>query len=98
MDLPAEVPQHFLPQPVAIARRPGRVIRRAVALDAEDVPARLLRVRDGEVEMVAGHADLRMHLVTLRAQGARHLDLEVRFWLPRRGPGGDLVLLLREVQ
>src|SRR5205085_5570952 len=94
--LPAEPLEHLLAQPVAIAGGLGRVVRGSVALDREQVAPRMLRVHHGEVEMVTGDADLRVHVIPVRAEGARHLDLEVRLWGARGEASRREVLLLRE--
>ena len=65
---------------------------------AEQVAPRMLRIHDGEIEMIAGDADLRVHVVAEGAQRTRHLHLEVRLRLARGEPAGREVLLLREAQ
>ena len=68
VQFPAETPEDGFAEAVAVARDAGGVIHGSVAFDADEVPAGMLGVSDGEVDPVTGGADLRKHVVTPGAQ------------------------------
>ncbi len=63
MDAPAETFQHFLTQPVALARPEGRMIGRPVAFDRQDEAPRIGGIAHGEVDSEAGRTDLGFDLI-----------------------------------
>ena len=76
MEPPAEVSDYLLANPVAITGALGTMVRGAVALDSEYKMIRIVRVPDGEVDAIAGNADLGRHVVTVSLQPALHELLE----------------------
>ncbi|MBZ0232290.1 MAG: DNA2/NAM7 family helicase, partial [Deltaproteobacteria bacterium] len=71
VEAPAEVAEDVRAEPIAIARGVGARVRRAVGLDAEDVATGVVGIDDGEIDAVAGAADLVMHGPALRRSRAR---------------------------
>ena len=89
---PSPVPEDRLPQPVAVAGRPGGVIGRPVALDPQQVPPRHERVHDRQVDHEARPAtdvEHRARSRTLRNAEKVRLHLRLVF--------GPIVRLLTRV-
>src|SRR5262249_40041947 len=59
VQVPAQVAEHLLAEPVAVAGGPGRVVLVAVTFDAQGVHAGMAGVVDADVDAVPGGADLR---------------------------------------
>jgi hypothetical protein len=78
MQRPTQAPQHIGAQTIAVARRRGAVIERAVAFDAEHVAPGVLRILHGEVDAVARTTDLRVDGVALRDERGEDLCFERR--------------------
>jgi hypothetical protein len=58
VQVPAQVTEHFLADPVAVAGGPGGVVLVAVTFDAQGVDAGMAGVVDADVDAVPGGADL----------------------------------------
>ena len=69
MDVPAEAFEDALAEFVAVARGGGVSVGGSVAFDAEEVAAGIVWIKDGEVDAVAGAADLAMNFVAVWAKG-----------------------------
>ena len=67
--VPAEAFEDGLAEFVAIAGGGGGAVGGSVAFDAEEVAARIVGMKDGEIDAVAGAADLAMDFVAVGAQG-----------------------------
>src|SRR5262249_33548710 len=85
MDPPAAIPQDALTQAIAVPGRARGMIRRAVALDPEQVATRARGIDYRQVDDEAGRTDLGMDLVAEVFQGPGHLPLEVRVVISPRG-------------
>jgi hypothetical protein len=73
---PAEPLQVLLAQAVPVADAAGVTVGRAVGLDGEDHPGRVVGVRGGEVHPVAAHTVLRDDHDAERGQPGRHVRLK----------------------
>ena len=102
MQLPAESSQHALPQLVAVAGGRGVPVASAVALDAQEVAARVLRIDDGQVDAIARAADAVADLQAVTLEGRGPLLLEGAAVLGLLGAGvlevQALLSVLRELQ
>ena len=68
VDRPAKTFENLLPKAVSVTGRPGAVVGRAIALDAQQVPAGPTGVDDREVDEESGRANLMSYVVAASAQ------------------------------
>jgi len=76
LNLPPQALQDLLSQAVAVARRRRTVIRRAVALDPQQVSPRILRIHHCQIDRETGASDLCMHRPAAITQRPAYLGLE----------------------
>jgi hypothetical protein len=91
MNFPVQSLKHFLTQAVTVARRFGGVIRSAVALDAKDVAAFLVRMDDAEINTIFRDADLRVRFIPRGFQTMEEPALEIAVRLCTRLRPGEVV-------
>src|SRR5690606_5196054 len=73
---PASSLEGCLPQAVALTCHDARVVRRAICLDGEDIPPRVIRVPDREVEPIVTDAVLRGEVQAVLGEPSRDVLLE----------------------